>query len=40
MNVIGKGPGNNIRIYSYFHVTVNANGTGTVFFDHFRSDCK
>ena len=38
--LIGPGPGNNLLIHENVHVTVNANGTLTVFHDHFTADCK
>jgi hypothetical protein len=37
---IGKGPGSNILFHETFHITVNANGTMTVFFDNFSVECK
>jgi hypothetical protein len=38
--IIGQGPGNNFLIHDNFHVTVNANGTLTVFHDNFSMECK
>ena len=37
---IGQGPGNNFTVHETAHVTFNANGTVTVFFDNFSVDCK
>jgi hypothetical protein len=38
--IIGQGPGNNFLVHETFHITVNANGTLTVFHDNFSADCK
>ena len=38
--IIGQGTGNNFLIHENFHVTVNANGTLTVFYDNFSVECK
>jgi len=38
--MIGQGPGNNLLVHENFHVTVNANGTLTVFHDNFSIECK
>lgn len=37
---IGQGPGNNVIIKEKVHLTVNANGSTTVFFDKFTQECK
>jgi hypothetical protein len=37
---IGPGPNNNLLIHEVFHITVNANGTFTVFDDHFSVECS
>ena len=39
-DIIGQGPGNNFRVRETAHVTVNANGTVTVFFDNFIVECN
>jgi hypothetical protein len=39
-DIIGQGPGNNFEIHETAHLTVNANGTLTVFFDNFSAVCK
>lgn len=39
-DIIGQGPGNNFTIHETAHITINANGTGTVFFDNFGVECK
>jgi hypothetical protein len=38
--IIGQGPGNNYLVHETMHVTINANGTATVFHDNFSIDCK
>jgi len=38
--IIGQGPGNNFLVHENFHITINANGTVTVFHDNFTVDCK
>jgi hypothetical protein len=38
--IIGQGPGNNLLIHEVMHITINANGTVTVYFDKFSADCK
>ena len=38
--VVGQGPGNNFMIHETFHITVNANGTLTVFLDKTSIECK
>jgi hypothetical protein len=38
--IIGQGPGNNFLVHETLHITVNANGTVTVFHDNFSIDCK
>ena len=38
--IIGQGPGNNFLVHETLHITVNADGTLTVFHDDFRADCK
>ena len=38
--IIGQGPGNNYLIHETMHVTINADGTVTVFHDNFSVDCK
>ena len=38
--IIGQGPGNNFLVHETFHITVNANGTLTVFLDNFSVECK
>jgi len=39
-DIIGQGPGNNFTIHETAHITINANGTVTVFFDNFAVECK
>jgi hypothetical protein len=39
-DIIGQGPGNNFTIHETEHLTINADGTVTVFFDNFVADCK
>lgn len=38
--IIGQGPGNNYLVHENMHVTINANGTLTVFHDNFSVACK
>lgn len=38
--IIGQGTGNNFLIHENLHITVNANGTLTVFHDNFSVECK
>src|SRR6266513_1946558 len=38
--IIGQGPGNNLLVHENAHITINANGTLTVFHDNFSVDCK
>jgi hypothetical protein len=38
--IIGQGPGNNYLVHETMHLSVNANGTVTVFHDNFSVDCK
>lgn len=38
--IIGQGPGNNFLVHENLHITVNANGTLTVFRDNFSVECK
>jgi hypothetical protein len=38
--IIGQGPGNNFLVHETLHLTINANGTVTVFHDNFSVDCK
>jgi len=37
---IGQGPGNNVYLTETLHITINANGTITVFHDNFSMVCK
>jgi hypothetical protein len=39
-DIIGQGPGNNFRVKETAHITINADGTVTVFFDNFSVQCK
>jgi hypothetical protein len=39
-DIIGQGPGNNFILQETAHITFNANGTVTVFFDNPIFDCK
>ena len=39
-DIIGQGPCNNFSVHETAHITVNANGTLTVFFDNFSVVCK
>ena len=38
--IIGAGPGNNFLVRETAHITFNANGAVTVFFDDFSVECK
>jgi hypothetical protein len=38
--IIGQGPGNNFLVHETMHLTINADGTVTVFHDNFSIDCK
>jgi hypothetical protein len=38
--IIGQGPGNNFLVHETVHITVNANGSVTVFHDDFSAACK
>jgi hypothetical protein len=38
--IVGQGPGNNFMIHETFHITVNPNGTLTVFVDKISIVCK
>ena len=38
--IIGQGPGNNYLVHEIAHITINANGVATVFFDSLSVDCK
>jgi len=38
--IIGSGSGNNLLVHEVAHITINANGTVTVFHDNFSIDCK
>ena len=38
--IIGQGPGNNFLVHETLHITINADGTLTVFHDNFSVDCK
>src|SRR6266567_741998 len=40
VRIIGQGPGNNLLVHENAHITINANGTVTVFHDNFSVDCK
>ena len=37
---IGQGPCNNFTVHETAHITFNADGTVTVFFDNFGVECK
>lgn len=37
---IGQGSGNNLLVHETFHITFNANGAVTVFFDNFSLTCR
>ena len=38
--IIGQGSGNNLLVQEIAHITINANGVVTVFFDNFSVNCK
>jgi hypothetical protein len=38
--IIGQDPGNNFLVHETMHLTINADGTATVFHDNFSVDCK
>ncbi len=38
--IIGQGAGNNYLVHETLHITINADGTLTVFHDNFSIDCK
>ena len=38
--IIGQGAGNNYLLHETLHLTINADGTLTVFHDNFSIDCK
>jgi hypothetical protein len=38
--IVGQGPGNNFLVHETLHITINANGTFTVFHDNFSIDCR
>ena len=38
--IIGQGSGNNFLVHETLHITVNADGTITVFHDNFSIDCR
>jgi len=38
--IIGQGAGNNYLVHETMHITINADGTLTVFHDNFSIDCK
>ncbi len=39
-DIIGQSPGNNFRVQETAHITFNADGTVTVFFDNFIVECN
>ncbi len=39
-DIIGQGPGNNLKVQEVAHVTFNADGTITVLFDKLSVTCK
>ena len=39
-DIIGQGTGNNFTVHETAHITVNADGSVTVFFDNFGVECK
>jgi hypothetical protein len=39
-DIIGQGTDNNFTVHETAHITFNANGTVTVFFDDFSVECK
>ena len=38
-NLVSQGGTDNLQIKATFHVTINANGEETVFFDRFSAEC-
>lgn len=38
--LIGSGPNNNLLVHEEGHLTINANGTLTVFVDHISEECR
>lgn len=38
--IIGQGPGNNYLVHETMHVTFNAAGIVSVYFDNFSAECK
>ena len=38
--IIGQGPNNNYLVHETMHVTINADGSATVFHDDFSVECK
>jgi hypothetical protein len=40
LHFIGKGSASNFLLHQTLHITVNANGTVTAFFDNSRVECK
>lgn len=38
--IIGQGPGNNFLVHETEHMTINADGTVTVFHDNFSAVCQ
>ncbi|SRR6266446_4484169 len=39
-DIIGQGPNNNFTVHETLHITINADGTVTVFFDDFSVECR
>jgi len=39
-DIIGQGPDNSFSVHETAHITFNANGDVTVFFDNFKVDCN
>lgn len=39
-DIIGQGPNNNYTVHETAHITFNANGTVTAFFDNFSIECR
>jgi hypothetical protein len=40
LRIIGQGNGNNFLAQVHLHITVNADGTVTAFYDNFSAECK